>query len=48
MVFQFQLAARQETVPMTRDYVGDRERRLRDAETVAFERRVMAPSAGAD
>ena len=48
MVFQFQLAARQETVPMTRDYVGDRERRLRDAETAAFERRVMAPSAGAD
>ena len=48
MVFQFQLAARQETVPMTRDYVGDRERRLRDAEAAAFERRVMAPSAGAD
>ena len=47
MVFQIQLARRQESVPMTRDYLGDRERDLHAAETAAFGRRVMAPSAGA-
>ena len=32
MVFQIQLAKRQDIVPMTRDYVGEREARLRERE----------------
>ena len=32
MVFQIQLTKRQDVVPMTRDYIGREERRLRDAE----------------
>jgi cyclopropane-fatty-acyl-phospholipid synthase len=31
-VFQIQLAKRQDIVPMTRDYVGEREARLRERE----------------
>jgi cyclopropane-fatty-acyl-phospholipid synthase len=42
MVFQFQLARRQETVPMTRDYLSDRKRRLRESETAAYEPRIVA------
>jgi cyclopropane-fatty-acyl-phospholipid synthase len=32
MVFQVQLARRQEAVPLTRDYIGPAEARLRQAE----------------
>jgi cyclopropane-fatty-acyl-phospholipid synthase len=32
MVFQMQIARRQEAVPLTRDYIGDAEARLRAAE----------------
>jgi cyclopropane-fatty-acyl-phospholipid synthase len=32
MVFQIQLARRQEAVPLTRDYIGPAEERLRMAE----------------
>ncbi|GAA0503561.1 cyclopropane-fatty-acyl-phospholipid synthase family protein [Pigmentiphaga sp. GD03639] len=34
-IFQVQLARRQESVPLTRDYVGEREARLREAEARA-------------
>jgi cyclopropane-fatty-acyl-phospholipid synthase len=33
MVFQFQLTKRQDVVPMTRDYVGEREAQLRRRES---------------
>jgi cyclopropane-fatty-acyl-phospholipid synthase len=42
MVFQFQLAKRQDAAPLTRDYVGERERGLRDAETAVSGPRVAA------
>jgi cyclopropane-fatty-acyl-phospholipid synthase len=32
MVFQIQLAKRQDVVPLTRDYIGAREARLRERE----------------
>ena len=33
MVFQIQLAKRQDVVPLTRDYIGAREARLRERES---------------
>ena len=33
MVFQIQLAKRQDVVPMTRDYIGKAEARLRQSES---------------
>jgi len=42
MVYQFQLAKRQDVVPTTRDYVGERERALRDREIGVIGRRVAA------
>jgi cyclopropane-fatty-acyl-phospholipid synthase len=33
VVFQIQIARRQDAVPLTRDYIADREKTLRDAET---------------
>jgi cyclopropane-fatty-acyl-phospholipid synthase len=39
-VFQIQLAKRQTVIPMTRDYVMDREAALRDRERGVFRRRL--------
>ena len=37
MVFQLQLAKRRDAVPLTRDYITDRERRYAGAEALAAE-----------
>jgi cyclopropane-fatty-acyl-phospholipid synthase len=42
MVFQMQIARRQEAVPLTRDYIGEAERRMQD------ERRGKAASIAAE
>jgi cyclopropane-fatty-acyl-phospholipid synthase len=42
MVFQIQLARQQEAVPLTRDYIAERERALSARETA---RRILHPRA---
>ena len=42
MVFQIQLAKRQDVVPLTRDYIGEHEALLREKEIAGANHRMLA------